>query len=503
VKRPEEVPVGATADVTLPPGPTGGAIADEPVFESRGIDYIPLAERRGKPTDLAWMWAGALFNVEYVVYGALIMSFGLRFWQAAVVIVLGNLSYLIAGLGSLQGPRAGTAAFTINRAPFGPNGARIIAGFNWVTQVGYEVEGLALVVLAGLALFNKAGVGPSTGLKVALIIAAACVQLVLPLFGHRAMLRVLRALVIPFVILFVVLTILSIGKVHLSAGTNGSWQDMFAALAVILSAGGYGWPMNANDFSRYLPPDASPKKIVWSVAAGGYIPSTLLSLLGAALFTIPAVARGGGGAVTGLPLAFSAWFIWPYLVFVIFQLFAINSIDLYSSGLTLQAIIPKIKRWQCVLLDTAVAGGITAFTVFSSGFNTFVTDFVLFMLIWIAPWVAIYLVDYFLRRGRYDSRALLDPRPGIYFRANGLNGPGLIAMAVGMAASASFLDAYPAWTSPLTNASGGADFSVFMGALFGGTIYWILSRRSVPAEAAVTPTLETEDAAIAAMAPPA
>ena len=53
------------------------------------------------------MWAGALFNVEYVVYGALIMSFGLRFWQAALVIVVGNLSYLIAGLGSLQGPKAG------------------------------------------------------------------------------------------------------------------------------------------------------------------------------------------------------------------------------------------------------------------------------------------------------------------------------------------------------------------------------------------------------------
>ena len=67
---------------------------------------------------------------------------------------------------------------------------------------------------------------------------------------------------------------------------------MFAALALILSAGGYGWVMNANDFSRYLPPDASPKEDRRSVALGGYIPSTLLSLLGAALFTIPAVAAG-------------------------------------------------------------------------------------------------------------------------------------------------------------------------------------------------------------------
>ena len=40
-----------------------------------------------------------------------------RFWQAALVIVVGNLSYLITGLGSLQGPKAGTAAFTMVFTP--------------------------------------------------------------------------------------------------------------------------------------------------------------------------------------------------------------------------------------------------------------------------------------------------------------------------------------------------------------------------------------------------
>ena len=116
----------------------GGPVEGEPAFEARGIEYIPLDERRGRPVDLFWMWAGALFNVEYVVYGALIISFGLAFWQAALVIVVGNLSYLITGVGSLQGPEAGTSVFAISRAPFGPNGSRLVSVFNWVTQVGYE-----------------------------------------------------------------------------------------------------------------------------------------------------------------------------------------------------------------------------------------------------------------------------------------------------------------------------------------------------------------------------
>ena len=39
------------------------------------------------------------------------------------------------------------------------------------------------------------------------------------------------------------------------------------------------------------------------------------------------------------------------------------------------------------------------------------------------------------------------------------------------------------WKGPLSSATGGADFSVFMGALFGGGVYLLLARRTVPAEA--------------------
>ena len=57
-------------------------------------------------------------------------------------------------------------------------------------------------------------------------------------------------------------------------------------------------------------------------------------------------------------------------VFAIFQLFAINSLDLYSSGVTLQAIGLRLKRWQAVLVDTVIAGGLTTYAIFSSSFTT-------------------------------------------------------------------------------------------------------------------------------------
>jgi NCS1 family nucleobase:cation symporter-1 len=287
-------------------------------------------------------------------------------------------------------------------------------------------------------------------------------------------------LVPPFVVLFILLAIFALPKAHLGAGSNANWETMTGALALILSAGGYGWVMNASDFSRYLPPEASRRRIVWSVALGGYIPSTLLSLLGAAVATAVATASD---PISGLPHAFHGWFLIPYLVFVIVQLFAINSVDLYSSGLTLQALIPKIKRWQCVLLDTVVAGALTAVAIFSSGFNSFLEDFLLFMIIWIAPWVAIFITDWFMRRGRYDSRSLLTGRAGIYWRNEGVHIPGIVAQVVGMLAAASWLDT-TVWQGPLSKATHDADFSVFMGAIFGAGVYYLLARRSVPREAA-------------------
>jgi hypothetical protein len=62
-----------------------------------------------------------------------------------------------------------------------------------------------------------------------------------------------------------------------------------------------------------------------------------------------------------------------------------------------------------------------------------------------------------------------------------------------MAAAASWLNAYPAWIAPLSSHTGGADFSVFMGALFGGGIYYLRSRRTARAEADVA-TRDTDEA---------
>jgi nucleobase:cation symporter-1, NCS1 family len=191
--------------------------------EQRGIDFIPEPERWATPRAIAGLWAGASVNIEYLVYGAILMTFGFSLRDAVVLIVLGNLSWVLVGLASLQGPEAGTTTFTINRAPFGPRGSRAIALCNWLTMIGFEAEGLILIVGAGIVLAAKAGLHDTTALKTVLIVVAVAVQVVLPFLGHATMTRVLRWLILPFVGIYVVLAGFSLGHAHAVSAPAPSW----------------------------------------------------------------------------------------------------------------------------------------------------------------------------------------------------------------------------------------------------------------------------------------
>ncbi len=132
----------------------------------------------------------------------------------------------------------------------------------------------------------KAGFTAGTAAKIIFIIVAVAIQAVLPLLGHAAVLKVLRWLAIPFVVLFAVMAILTASKVKLHAVPHGaSWGMLLMFLALVISAGGLGWTENGNDYSRYLPADTDKKQIVLAVAFGAAIPSALLEILGAAVGT--------------------------------------------------------------------------------------------------------------------------------------------------------------------------------------------------------------------------
>src|ERR1039457_3519764 len=176
-------------------------------IEQRGIEFVPLDHRWGKPAGLFWMWAGAVWNVEFVLSGALAVS-------------------------------------------------------------------------------GRWGFAAGIPAKVIFLLIAVAIQAVLPTLGHAAVLKVLRWLAIPFVLLFALMAILTTSKVNLHVPAHGAgWGSLLVFLALVISAGGLGWTENASDYSRYLSPTADKRRIVLAVALGGAIPSALLEILGAAVAT--------------------------------------------------------------------------------------------------------------------------------------------------------------------------------------------------------------------------
>jgi NCS1 family nucleobase:cation symporter-1 len=411
------------------------------------------------------------------------VSFGLSFYQAVLAILVGNLVYAFMGLASLMGPEAGTTQFMVSRAPFGRNGNRVPSLFNWLTQVGFEIEGIVLIVLVVEAMFSREGSTLGTAAKVVVIIAAVAVQFLMPFLGHATITKVLRYLSVVFIAVFIIMAVLVIPHAHPSLlHQHSTWWIWTTGLVLIVAAGGLGWTENASDYSRYLPQSTSKSSTFWASTLGAGIPSVLLELLGASAYLVsPKVT-----AVTGVPSSFASWFFWPFLILAIPQLFAINTMDLYSSGVTLQAIGIPLKRWGCVLVDTVVCGGVTALVIFKGNFYADLSGFLDYIVVWISPWFGVLLVDYLLRRGHYDRESLIAHRGGVYWRDGGWNWKALFSLALGMLAAMMWIDAafyVPAYTSPLSSATYGADFSWLFGLVVGAVSYWILSARSVRREA--------------------
>src|SRR5690242_17157401 len=78
--------------------PAGEAELRPLQIEMNGINVISESERKGHPRDLFWPWFAANISVLGLSYGAFVLAFGISFWQALIVGVVGIvLSFLACG----------------------------------------------------------------------------------------------------------------------------------------------------------------------------------------------------------------------------------------------------------------------------------------------------------------------------------------------------------------------------------------------------------------------
>ena len=360
--------------------------------------------------------------------------------------------------------------------------------FNWATLVGYEALNLAIIVLALLAILAKAGLGGSTWLKALLIVVVCAFNLPLPMYGHATLMTALRWLSYLFIPVSIILTVLVLPKVHLgSIHAHASWVGLSSAFSFILIAGGLGYINVASDYSRYLPRNASKRAIVGWVTLAAMIPCVLLEIVG---YLVSSVVPTASNVVSGFPVALPGWFAVPYLLFVVVQLFALNTFNLYSSGLTLQAIGVRLKRWICTLIDLSICMILLFVIIFSQIFNTFLSEFLLTTIIWAAPWAAVFVVDWAMRRGNYDLLSLFGQGGSIYWRTRGVL-PARNRRPDRRDGRGRPVHQHQLYIGPLSSLTQKADFSAVAGLVVAGGLYYLLARRGVAEEVRQTSALPT------------
>ncbi|MES9509833.1 cytosine permease [Streptomyces sp. NPDC000609] len=453
----------------------GGTMATDQVFqvETHGIDPIPDEDRHGSAKDLFWLWFGSNLTFTYVINGALAVAFGLSFWQATGVVVLGGLAFFAISAAGLSGVRTGTATLVISRAPFGARGNWPAGMLNWVVSIGYTILNTVVGTLALEAFLTDLGwASGRTGRALALLITLA-LTFVVALWGHATVQFAERWISYVLAVGFGVLLVFLLpgadtGGAAAHPGASG-WSLAF----VVMLAGPFSYVPMPADYTRYLPRTTSMRSLTWYGALGGFVSSVALGVAGVAAATQTDMTDAVAGTEKLLP----GWFQPLFLALVLGGSVTNSIVTLYSSSLNLQVLGVPWSRSKAIVISAAVTAGGALCALFLTDFTSSLLSFLSLLIIVFAPWGGVFLADMLMRRCRYDAPALHAGPGGAYWYRSGYHPAGMTALLVGMVFAALTCDS-ELWTGPLVAPLGGADLTL-LGSVVSGLVYWALARRTV------------------------
>ncbi|WP_298041332.1 cytosine permease [uncultured Microbacterium sp.] len=388
------------------------------LIERAGIEIIPESERTAKPRDLFWPWFAANVSVFGMSYGSWVLGFGISFWQATLVSIIGIVaSFFLCGLIAIAGKRGSAPTMVLSRAAFGVHGQKAPGIVSWLTSIGWETFLAIMAVLATATVITQlGGDGDSVALRVAATVIVAALIVAASVLGYHAIMKmqsVLTWLTGAVTILYVILTVPHIDFTAVLALPNGSLGQVIGALVMVMTGFGLGWINIAADWSRYQKRTASDGAIVaWNTIGGALAPivlvifGTLLAGSDATLFD-QVSADPIGALATLLPV----WVLVPFLLTAVLALVSGAVLGIYSSGLTLISLGIRIPRPSAAAIDGVILTLGTIWVVFFA--EDFLGPFQSFLItlgVPLASWAGILIADILRRKKVYDEDALFDPR---------------------------------------------------------------------------------------------
>jgi nucleobase:cation symporter-1, NCS1 family len=453
---------------------------EEPlILERHGIDYIPPAERHGKPNTLFTFWAASNVQILAISVGVLAIVFGLSLPWAIFAIIVGNAAGgLYMALHSVQGPRLGLPQMMQSRAQFGMYGTALPNLIVVLMYIGYFTSSAILGGQAVASLFHV------TTLEGIIIINAFV--LLITWFGYDMFHAYNRWVTVLSTAIFLCILgdLLTKLPAHLPAGTNTAGNVLLAISVYV--AWQVTWAPYVSDYSRYMPENTPSWKTFTYTYVGSVVGGSLVMIIGAiaAVVANAAVSANAPSYLAGL-LSVK----WLFLIIIILGVGSGNFGNLYGPYLTFMAIIsPSGKlashttgRSARLIATTVVAiiGTIIAWKA-SSHFITDLSNFLVFTLYLLVPWTAINLTDFYvIRHGHYDIPEL--------FKVNGKYGQfnwfALVVYALAVGIQFPFMNDPAVYVGPIANSLGGADIAWIVGFVFAAVVYYVGARYFVPATA--------------------
>jgi len=442
------------------------------MIETRSIDYVPLAERRGEVRHLWPVWFTGDAHLATLATGAISVVGGLDlFWSSLAVIGGCILGTVLMALHCSQGPQLGLPQMIQSRPQFGYLGALLVWIVALVTYIGFNALNQSL---AASTVKELVGLPEGPTIVVFAILAA-----LIAAAGYDLIHKAQRLLAYLMLAVLAVYTVGLFNVVDLSALLQPGPFKPTLFLVQFFAAAGYqlSWSIYVSDYSRYLPREVGIRASFFWTFWGAFIGGAWMMLVGA----FAAAAFANADIVVALRQSADAMFGGFGVIMLVSSfggLITITSLNLYGSSLTLLSVVDSVTPIRLGIASRMTALAIVlatslALSLALSGNVLHALEAFLAVLVYLfTPWTAINLVDFFfVRKGRYSIRAM--------FMADGLYGRwnwrGLTSYAVGFIAMIPFFKT-ELYVGPVAQALGGADISMLIGLPVSAAVYLILCR---------------------------
>jgi nucleobase:cation symporter-1, NCS1 family len=454
-------------------------------FDAHGIEPIPDGSRDCSPWELFWIWSGANIAPINWVLGALGITLGLSLIETLIVVVLGNvIGCAVFGVFNVIGHRTAVNQMVLGRAAFGLSGSVLPGVVQFLLTMGWVGVNTWVVLDLVLGILAEFGVHGTVWLDFVVAAGIMAIQLALALYGFYAIRSFEKYTVPATVVVMAIMTVIAMASTDVNWSMTGSAMgagDKVTAVTQLLTAIGIGWGLTwipySSDYSRFVRVSASRRAVFWSSALGMYIPTVWLAALGACL----ASAGSGSDPSTLVVSTFGVMAI-PVLLLLIHGPIATNILNLYSCSLAALSIGVRAARWKVTLVAGLAASVVLAVFVKAESFAHAFDNWMVSILVWISPWAAVMLVDYFvIRRGALEVASLYTPVGTTSLPK--FNVSGLVSLAAGIIAGWAWqYGLVPAMQGPLATVLGNTDFSWLSGGVVAGGLYFLLVRRTQSAQ---------------------